>query len=119
MKILLLTGNLAYNDVKNIIKNQNHEITVYKIDYNVAALITPKIIINQIKNDLLGNLNDFDMILVPGLMNQPTTDIEKTFNIPTFKSTRTLDNLDLLLNNLDKIQLSSTEAADDLMDNIK
>ena len=50
MKVLIITGNLAYPLIKNVVANANVEVIIHIADNTqVAAFLTPRIIIDEIK----------------------------------------------------------------------
>ncbi len=54
MKVLIITGNLAYPLIKNVVANANVEVIIHIADNTqVAAFLTPRIIINEIKTHFL------------------------------------------------------------------
>ena len=49
MKVLIITGNLAYPLIKNVVANANVEVIIHIADNTqVAAFLTPRIIIDEI-----------------------------------------------------------------------
>ena len=85
MKILIITGNLAYPGIMEVIKDSNEEIIVHKAKTQIAAFLTPNKIIKEIEENFSDQLNSIDMILVPGLIRRSTEEINNAFNIPAFK----------------------------------
>ncbi len=66
MKVLIITGNLAYPLIKNVVANANVEVIIHIADNTqVAAFLTPRIIIDEIKTHFANQLEEIDMILVP------------------------------------------------------
>ena len=71
MKVLIITGNLAYPLIKNVVANANVEVIIHIADNTqVAAFLTPRIIIDEIKTHFANQLEELDMILVPGLLKK-------------------------------------------------
>ena len=71
MKVLIITGNLAYPLIKNVVANANVEVIIHIADNTqVAAFLTPRIIIDEIKTHFANQLEEIDMILVPGLIKK-------------------------------------------------
>lgn len=94
MKILLVTGKLAAESVRDHTKNLKHEIDVIVLPVTVAAFITPAYAAKQlVKMDLSG----YDMILLPGSVNGDVSPVEKATGIPTYKSTLHASDLPLVL----------------------
>ena len=85
MKILLITGKLAEKTVREYAKKSGINFEVKVMPIEVAAFITPEIIINNLKEDKDRIRNSFDFILVPGLMRGSTEKIESELGMPVFK----------------------------------
>ena len=115
MKILIITGKQAYNKVKKAVKNYDF-IDVYMADIQIAAFLTPKRIIKEIKklekekNKKLKDIYDF--VLVSGLIRHNLNIVEEETEIPCYKSTREAADLPLLIDNLNSIDLSTEQYAD-------
>ncbi len=112
MKALLVTGQLAQDIVAKYAKESAVETKTIALKIAVAAFLTPKTIIEKLKNL---NLTGFNVILVPGLMRGDTNLISKATGIPTFKGPRYAADLPTILNSLCEVQLSTTTPADDLL----
>jgi len=94
MKILLVTGKLAAESVREHTKNLKHEIDIIILPVTVAAFITPDYAAKQLaKMDLSG----YDMILIPGAVNGDVSPVEEATGIPTYKSTLHASDLPLVL----------------------
>ena len=119
MKILIVTGNLAYPLIKDVIKDSKEDIILHVADTQVAAFLTPRQIIKEIKSHFSNQLNDIDMILVPGLIKKGTSEITEELNIPTFKGSTDGADLAMVLNLLDNIKLSQDKPADKLIEEEK
>ena len=119
MKILIITGNLAYPLIKDVIKDSKEDIILHVADTQVAAFLTPRQIIKEIKSHFSNQLNDIDMILVPGLIKKGTSEITKELDIPTFKGSTDGADLAMVLNLLGNIQLSQDKPADKLIEEEK
>ena len=78
MKVLILTGELAYPLIKDVVSGVNQDIIVHIVDNTqVAAFLTPRLIINEVKKCFSNQLDEIDMILVPGLIKKGTKEITK------------------------------------------
>ena len=120
MKVLIITGNLAYSLIKNVVANANVEVIIHIADNTqVAAFLTPRIIINEIKTHFANQLDEIDMILVPGLIKKGTREITKELGIPTFKGSTDGADLAMVLNLIDQIELSEDKPADKLIEEEK
>ena len=112
MKVLLVTGQLAQDIVKEYSKESTVETETLTLKIAVAAFLTPQTIVEQIKNT---KLTGFNMILVPGLVRGDTSLVSKATGIPTFKGPRYAADLLTVLDSLCEVQLSTNIPADDLL----
>ncbi len=119
MKILIITGDLAYPLIKNVVKDSKEDIIVHVADTQVAAFLTPNQIIKEVKTNFSNQLDDIDMILVPGLIKKGTRQITKELGIPTFKGSTDGADLLMVINLLEKISLSEDKPADKLIEEEK
>lgn len=125
MKILIVTGLLAEPLIrKNLSNYDKHELYLKVIPMPIAAFITPKIIVYHLKKrNILSSLNtdktlpidNIDMIITPGLMQQDTTEIEEMLNIPSYKGPTNAADIELTLNIVNDITLSTTKPANILI----
>ena len=112
MKILLVTGQLAKNSVKNYASEGGVDFGVIDLPVPVAALLTPKYIIREL---MKRKQSEFDLILVPGLIPGNTKEIEEELKIKTVKGPRYAADLPFVLNMLGTIELSKSVPADDVL----
>ncbi|MDR0900502.1 MAG: dihydropteroate synthase-like protein [Methanobrevibacter sp.] len=124
MKILVITGNLAAPLVKNmakkiIAKKPEDEIIVHVADTQIAAFLTPNRIIKEIKNSYSSDLEEIDMIIVPGLIRKPSTEIAEALGVPTFKGPTDAADLEMVFELINEIELSETKTADRLIEEEK
>lgn len=119
MKILIITGNLAYPLIKNVVDGIEEDITVHIANTQVAAFLTPSQIIKEVKNNFSSQLEDFDMILVPGLIKKDTKEITDELGIPTFKGSTDGADLAMVINLIENIELSTSKPADKLIEEEK
>ncbi|MCL2156740.1 MAG: dihydropteroate synthase-like protein [Methanobrevibacter sp.] len=119
MKILVVTGNLAYPLVKKITDESNHEIIVHIADTQIAAFLTPNMIIKELKTFYKDELNNIDIILSPGLMRKATDEIATALNIPTFKGSTDAADLGMVLDLIEELELSTVKPADKLIEEEK
>jgi len=115
LKVLLVTGKLAQDTVKNYAKQSSVETEVFALNVQVAAFLNPQTIIQALKTS---NLKGFDMILVPGLSQGDTATITQNFGTPAFKGPKYAADLPTVLNMIGKVQLSTTVPACDLLRDI-
>lgn len=116
MRILIVTGNLAYPLIKDIMSDFDN-VTIHIANTQVAAFLTPKQIIKEIKENF--KLDEIDMILVPGLIKKNTTEIENELGIPTYKGSTDGADLAMVIGLLDSIELSQSKPADKLIEEEK
>ena len=101
MKVLIVTGELAYPLIKDVVSDSKEEIIVHIVDNTqVAAFLTPNMIINEVKKCFSDKLDEIDMILVPGLIKKGTKEITKELGIPTFKGSTDGADLAMVLKSL-------------------
>lgn len=114
MKILIITGNLAYPLIKEVVEGLD-DVIVHIANTQVAAFLTPRQIIKEIKDNFSDKLDEIDLILVPGLIKKATTEITNEIGIPTFKGSTDGADLAMVINLLGEIELSEDKAADQLI----
>jgi dihydropteroate synthase-like protein len=112
MKVLLVTGQLAQETVSGYAKECPIETEVLALKTAVAAFLNPQIIATELK---ALNLSGVDVILVPGLIRGDTALITAATGIPAYKGSQYAADLPTVLDALDKIQLSTTIPACELM----
>lgn len=84
MRILIVTGKLAADTIKDATKGLKHEVDILPLPVTVAAFITPAYAANCLgKMDL----KKYDMILLPGSVNGDVTPVEEATGVPTYKGT--------------------------------
>ncbi len=125
MKILVVTGELAEPILrKNLGNYTKHEIYLKVLPMSIAAFLTPKIIsyyikekniIESIDKSKTTPVDDIDMIITPGLIEQDTKEIEKQLNIPTYKGPTNAADISLTLDLVDTMKLSTTKPANKLI----
>lgn len=120
MKVLIITGELAYPLIKEVVADSNEDIIVHIADNTqVAAFLTPRQIIKEVKTNFSNQMDEIDMILVPGLIKKGTREITKELGIPTFKGSTDGADLAMVLNLVENIQLSEDKPADKLIEEEK
>lgn len=112
MKVLIVTGQLAKDSVRDFAKESGVETEILALKPAVAAFLTPQTIAVELKNL---KLTGFNMILVPGLVRGDTAEITKTTGIPAFKGPRYAADLPTVLDMLCDVQLSTTTPACELL----
>jgi len=110
--VLLITGLLAEKIVKKYAEESSIETKVLALKIPVAALLAPKQIAKTLKKE---HVEDFDMILVPGLVRGDTAVITDSVGTPTFKGPRYAADLPTILDALERVKLSTVTPACDLL----
>ncbi|MCP8314471.1 MAG: dihydropteroate synthase-like protein [archaeon] len=111
MKVLLVTGQLAKNLVKKYASESNVEFKIEDLPMSVASLLTPRYILRELK---AREVKGFDMIIIPGLISGDASIIDE-IGIPTFKGPRYVADIPLVLDMIEKVNLSKNLPADDLL----
>ena len=119
MKVLIITGDLAYPLIKSVVADSNEDIIIHVAETQVAAFLTPRQIIKEVKTHFADQLDEIDMILVPGLIKKGTREITKELGIPTFKGSTDGADLAMVLNLVGSIELSEDKPADKLIEEEK
>jgi len=113
LKVLLVTGRLAEDIVKTHTQQiAEIEVEIVVLNVPVAAFLTSETILAGLKNY---NLKNIDVILTPGLSRGDTKIITDSLNVPTFKGPRYAADLPVVFEVLDKVTLSTTIPACDLL----
>jgi len=110
MKILIVTGRLAEESIKNSLTKIQHQVDVLTLPVSVAAFITPKLAAEYLKKQ---TLKGYDMILLPGAVRGDVTPVEEVTGVPTFKGPLHASELPLVIGS--NIQLSKTLPATELI----
>jgi len=130
MKVLIITGKLASPLVKRESSSSVHEIHVHVIQTPIAAFLTPKRIVEELerygsndnhdgennKNIETFDLKSYDLILTPGLIRKDVNYIKEKTDIETCKGPKDAADLAIVLEMLDKIDLSPIIPADKLIE---
>ncbi len=112
MKVLLITGTLAEETVKRYAKESSINTKTVALKIPVAALLTPETIIKGLK---AVNVKDFDLILVPGLVQGDASETAEALGVKTVKGPRYAVDLPTVLDSLDELELSTVVPACDLL----
>ena len=115
MKVLLVTGRLAEDMVKDYAQQSSVETEVVSLNFPVAAFLNSETIVAGLKDY---NLKDVDLILTPGLSRGDTKIITDNLGVPAFKGPRYAADLPTVLEFLGKVTLSTTIPACDLLRDI-
>lgn len=113
MTILLVTGTMAKNIVKEYASRSKVKAEVVSLPAQVAALMSPRYISNHLKRI---DLSRFDLILVPGTVGGDTSIISQEVAVPTFKGPKHAADIPLILENLEEVKLSTLRPACELLE---
>ncbi|OYT55974.1 MAG: hypothetical protein B6U77_00675 [Candidatus Hecatellales archaeon ex4484_218] len=114
--VLIVTGILAKPLVEKYVKQSKVKVEVLSLPIQVAAFITPKYAAKKIVE--MVDLKKFGLILLPGLIVGDTGEVSKIVGVPTFKGPKHAADLPTILDNLDKISLSTQKPACELMQDL-
>ncbi|WP_297516285.1 DUF6513 domain-containing protein, partial [Thermococcus sp.] len=110
MRILLITGKLA----EQLVRKYGKGCDVLVTPVSVAAFLTPELIVRYLKRAGVRS-EDYDLILIPGLVRGSAQPIEDEIGIPTFKGPRNAMDLPAVLRALERgFRLSKEKPADEL-----
>lgn len=113
IKILILTGEQSFSILKKIGQSiKNHTIEVEKVPVSISAFITEKMVKKVLDSK---DLSKYDLVLLPGFVQWDSREIENQFTLPIKKGTEFASDLPILLDNLNKIELSNKFPADKLL----
>ncbi|WP_297417344.1 dihydropteroate synthase-like protein [Thermococcus sp.] len=109
-RILLVTGRLA----EPLVRKYGKGCEVFVTPISVAAFLTPELIVHYLRKAGVRS-EDYDLILIPGLVRGSAQVIEDELGIPTFKGPRNAIDLPQTLKALSEgFKLSKELPADDL-----
>lgn len=113
MKVLLVTGKLAYPILVEALKDvKGVDVDISVMDVPVAALMDVRYIAERLKD-----VRGYDVIVLPGLVFGDGGIIEKRTGIPTVKGTEEAWDIKLVLDALKHgVRLSPREPADKFLD---
>lgn len=107
-KILLVTATLAEKLVRKYAAESSLISYVEVLPVSVASFMTSELLIKELKKI---KLDDFSILLVPGLVKTDLKKVEEELGLPTFKGPKYAADIPIVLDNLDKIELSKVEPA--------
>jgi dihydropteroate synthase-like protein len=116
MKILILTGKLASSMVERISSKSEHQIHTLTVNTPIAAFLTPSKIIRELHKLDQDYLETFDIIITPGLIRKDVSPIKDETGIPTFKGPKDAADLPVILEMIEKLELSPKIPADKLIE---
>ncbi|TFG22429.1 MAG: dihydropteroate synthase-like protein [Promethearchaeota archaeon] len=106
MKILIITGESSYPIIKKVIQGiKSHDITIEKAPVSISAFLSEEMTKSILKNLVL---IQYDLILLPGFVQWNTGNLEKELALNIKKGPEFASDLPMILNNLEKISLSTS-----------
>lgn len=112
MRVLVVTGILAKEAVERYVRESKAPADVISLPVEVAALMSPQYVATSLRSV---DLSKLDAILLPGLIPGDVSVVKEALGIPTFKGPKHAADLPTVLDVMDKMQLSSTVPASDLI----
>ena len=116
MNILIITGELASKLVKDAASKSDHNVQVHVVKTPIAAFLTPKKIIGELRTLPHGKLESVEMIITPGLIRKDVSPIKDELGISAYKGSTDAADLDIVLEMVDKLDLSPKKSADKLIE---
>ncbi|OPX60854.1 MAG: methyltetrahydrofolate:corrinoid/iron-sulfur protein methyltransferase [Methanobacterium sp. PtaB.Bin024] len=116
MKIIIITGELASSLVHGASLKSEHDVQVHVVNTPIAAFLTPKKMIEELQALPANELESVDMIITPGLIRKDVSPIEEEIGIPAYKGSTDAADLDIVLEMVDKLDLSTKKSADKLIE---
>ena len=128
MKILIITGKLASQLVKQESSKSKHDVHVHVVNTPIAAFLTPKKIVEEIEryglnhsdnsntNQRIFDIKSFDIILTPGLIRKDVNYVKDKIGINTYKGPKDAADIAIVIEMIDKLTLSSSIPADKLIE---
>ncbi|MBB5252865.1 dihydropteroate synthase-like protein [Sulfurisphaera ohwakuensis] len=106
MKVLLVTGKLAYESVKEIASQlKDVKADVIALNYPIASLMTVDYIAENLKNI---SLKDYDYIIIPGLASGDAQKIQEVTKVKTYKGSEDYRDIPRVIEALSKGETLST-----------
>lgn len=116
MKILILTGKLAGKMVQRAASKSEHDVHTIIVNTPIAAFLTPQKIIHELEGLDDEYRGSFEIIITPGLIRKDVSPVEDKIGIPTFKGPKDAADLPVVLEMIEKLELSSQVPADKLIE---
>ena len=134
MKVLIVTAKLASSLVKMESTKSEHDVHVHIVNTPIAAFLTPKKIVEELEkydinrrtqedsdvkfNDLdkKFDLKSFEIIITPGLIRKDVSYVKQKTGIETYKGPKDAADLAIVLEMIEKLDLSPTIPADKLIE---
>lgn len=112
-KILLVTGKKAEELVRKNATRTKAETDVEVLSISIASFMNLESFLRKLKEK---KLEEYKIILVPGLAEFDLEKAEKKLKTPVFKGPKHAADLPLILENIEEIELSKTKPASELLE---
>jgi dihydropteroate synthase-like protein len=112
MKVLVLTGQLAKNDVMKFVKESDVKCEVIDLPVRVAALMSPQLVVKKLTKKAV---KGYDLILLPGMMSGDLNAIEKALGVKAFRGPVHAADLPVVLSKIGELKLSKVIPACNLV----
>ncbi|MFY9638770.1 MAG: dihydropteroate synthase-like protein, partial [Methanobacterium sp.] len=134
MKVLIVTAKLASSLVKMESTKSEHDVHVHVVNTPIAAFLTPKRIVEELEKydinrrtqedsdvkfndfDKKFDLKSFEIIITPGLIRKDVSYVKQKTGIETYKGPKDAADLAIVLEMIEKLDLSPTMPADKLIE---
>ena len=119
MKILLVTGRLAYKWVlevaKRVKKEYGIDVDVVEFPLPVAAMINSSYLMREVHR-VKSKLSGVDVVIVPGYSEGDMSEVSRLIGVPVLKGPRNIHDLPLMVKAmLEGIGFSPTSPADEVL----
>lgn len=116
MKILIITGELASSIVHDASLKSDHDVQVHVVKTPIAAFLTPNKMIDELRSLPADELRSVEMIITPGLIRKDVSPITQELGISAYKGSTDAADLDIVLEMVEKLDLSTKKSADKLIE---
>ena len=110
MKILIVTGKLAEETIREQTRGLKHQVDVLALPVTVASFITPRYAAKQLEG---ADVKQYDMIVMPGSVSGDLSVVKEATGVPTYRGPLHAADLPLVLS--EDIQLSASVPANELI----
>ncbi|MGQ9543718.1 MAG: dihydropteroate synthase-like protein [Candidatus Bathyarchaeia archaeon] len=111
--ILVVTGQIAKETVREVLKGTHLECEVYALPVPVASLMSPEYIAKKLQEK---DLSKVDSILIPGLIRGDASKITERTGVKCWKGPKNAADLPTTINMMEKVRLSTTRPADEILE---
>lgn len=112
MRVLIVTGRLAEENLKRYASESAVDADVVALPVSVAAFITPELAAETLNAPWV---KAYDLILMPGAVRGDVSPVEAFTGVPTFKGPVHAADLPLVLSLLGEVELSKTVPASEMI----